>query len=328
MDRSPPDWHLFRAFLAVAREGSLSGAARALGATQPTMGRQVEALERALGTKLFTRSLDGLAPTDAALRLIPSVEAMAAAADAALRAASGEVDEEVGTVRIAASEIVGVEVLPTILADLQVEHPGIVVELSLSNRNEDLLRGDADIAVRMVRPTQGALLARRIGRIDIGLYAHRRYLKRCRAPRQLDDLREHAMIGFDRDPVPARLLESMGTPFDRTLFALRSDSDVAQLAAVRAAIGIGVCQIGVARRDRNLVPVLHAELVFPLEMWLAMHGDLRANRRIRMTFDHLAAHLTQYARSSCRDASGVPARRSVAGRPLPDSGRGSRARTA
>ena len=155
-----PDWHLFRAYLAVVREGSLSSAARVLGTTQPTMGRQVAALEASLGVKLFTRSLDGLSPTEAGTRLIPSAAAMAAAVEAAQRSASGEIEEERGTVRITASEIIGGEVLPPLLADFHSRNPRISVELALSNRNEDLLRGDADIAVRMVRPTQGALVAK------------------------------------------------------------------------------------------------------------------------------------------------------------------------
>ena len=293
-----PDWHLFRAFLAVVREGSLSGAARVLGTTQPTMGRQVAALEASLGVKLFTRSLDGLSPTEAGLRLIPSAEAMAAAVEAARRSATGKVDEDRGTVRITASEVIGGEVLPSILADFHGRHPQISVELALSNRNEDLLRGDADIAVRMVRPTQGALVAKRIGRIDIGLYGHRRYLKGHPMPRRLEDLRQHALIGFDRDQAYARLLERMGVPLTRDSFAFRSDSDLAQLAALRAGLGIGASQIGLARRNKNLVPVLHAELIFPMEVWLVMHRDLRSSRRIRLTFDHLAAKLTDYAVAS------------------------------
>jgi DNA-binding transcriptional LysR family regulator len=269
-----------------------------LATTQPTMGRQVAALEASLGVKLFTRSLDGLSPTEAGLRLIPSAEAMAAAVEAAKRSASGEVDEERGTVRITASEVVGSEVLPSILVDFHVSNPRISVELALSNRNEDLLRGDADIAVRMVRPTQGALVARRIGRIDIGLYGHRRYLKRHAMPRRLEDLRRHALIGFDRDQAYARLLGRTGVPVTRDMFALRSDSDIAQLAALRAGFGIGVCQLGIARRDKNLVPVLHSELVFPMEAWLVMHRDLRSSRRIRLLFDHLATRLAAYAQSS------------------------------
>ena len=296
-----PDWHLFRAFLAVVREGSLSGAARALGTTQPTMGRQVAALEASLGVKLFTRSLDGLSPTEAGLRLIPSAEAMAAAAEAAQRSASGGVDEEQGTVRITASDVIGVQVLPSILASLHAVHPRISVELALSNRNEDLLRGDADIAVRMVRPTQGTLVAKQIGRIDVGLYCHRRYLKAHAMPQRLEDLRQHVLIGYDRDQAYARLLERMGVPFTRDMFAFRSDSELAQLAALSAGYGIGANQLGIARRDKNLVPVLHSEFIFPMEAWLAMHRDLRGSRRIRLTFDHVAVELTRYAESSCRE---------------------------
>jgi DNA-binding transcriptional LysR family regulator len=298
MATKAPDWHLFRAFLAVVREGSLSSAARVLGTTQPTMGRQVAALEAALGVKLFTRSLDGLSPTEAGTRLIPSAESMAAAVEAAQRSTSGEVEEKAGTVRITASEVMGGEVLPPILADFHSRNPRVSVELALSNRNEDLLRGDADIAVRMVRPTQGALVAKRIGRIDIGLYAHRHYLKGRAIPRQLEDLGQHALIGYDRDQAYAQLLERMRLPFTRDMFAFRSDSDLAQLAALRAGFGIGACQLGIARPERNLVPLFHAEFIIPMEVWLVMHRDLRGTRRIRLTFDHLATRLTAYAAGS------------------------------
>lgn len=298
MDDRTPDWHLFRAFLAVVREGSLSHAARALGTTQPTMGRQVAALEASLGVKLFARSPDGLTPTEAGLRLIPSAEAMAAAAEAARRAASGEADEAQGTIRITASEMIGGEVLPAMLAGFHARHPKISAELVLSNRNEDLLRGDADIAVRMVRPTQSALVAKRVGRIDVGLYGHRRYLKAHKMPRRLAELNQHALIGYDRDPSAARMIEKMGAALTRDQFSFRSDSDLAQLAALRAGVGIGASQLGIARKDRNLVPVLHTELIFSMEVWVAMHPDLRGNRRIRLMFDHLAVELKRYADGS------------------------------
>jgi len=305
MAQKLPDWHLFRAFLAVVREGSLSSAARVLGTTQPTMGRQVAALEASLGVKLFTRSVDGLSPTEAGMRLIPSAETMASAVEAAQRSAYGEIEEERGTVRVAASEVIGGEVLPSILAEFHSLNPRISVELALSNRNEDLLRGDADIAVRMVRPTQGALVAKRIGRIDVGLYGHRHYLKGRAMPRQLEDLREHALIGYDRDQAYARLLERIGVPFTRDMFAFRSDSDLAQLAALRAGFGIGASQLGIARRDKNLVPVLHSALIIPMEVWLVMHRDLRSSRRIRVLFDHLAPRLSAYAQRSCVYAEGA-----------------------
>lgn len=293
-----PDWHLFRAFLAVAREGSLSSAARTLGTTQPTMGRQVAALEASLGVTLFTRSIDGLSPTQAGMRLIPSAEAMASAAEAALRSASGETGGQHGTVRLTASEIIGGEILPSILAGFQALHPQTSVELALSNRNEDLLRGDADIAVRMVRPTQGGLVARRIGRIDCGLYGHRRYLKQRAMPQSLQDLSRHALIGYDRNPAYARMIEKMGVPLTRSMFAFRSDSDLAQLAALRAGVGIGASQLGIARKDRNLVPLLHAELTFSMDVWLAIHRDLRGDPRIRSIFDHLALELARYVKTS------------------------------
>ncbi len=275
-----------------------------LGATQPTMGRQVAALEASLGARLFTRSIDGLALTEAGLRLVPSVEAMEAAAEAALRSASGDVDEERGTVRITASEVIGGEVLPSILADFHALHARTSVELALSNRNEDLLRGDADIAVRMVRPTQDGLVARRIGRIDCGLYGHRRYLEGRTMPRSLLDLSQHALIGYDRNPAYAQMIEKIGVPLTRDAFAFRSDSDLAQLAALRAGCGIGASQLGIARRDRSLVPVLHAELMFSMDVWLAMHRDLRGDRRIRLIFDHLALELSRYAKTSSHEFEG------------------------
>jgi DNA-binding transcriptional LysR family regulator len=297
-DRPEPGWDLYRSFLVVLREGSLSAAARALGLTQPTIGRHIEALEQALGLALFTRSGQGLAPTEAALELRPYAEALAASAGALLRAASGRSGETRGTVRITASQVVGAEVLPPILTGLRQEHPELVLELVLSNRTEDLLQREADIAVRMVRPAQEALVARRLGAVELGLHAHRSYLDRCGIPAHLDDLRVHTLIGFDRESAFIRGLRARGIPLHRGLFALRTDSDLAQLAALRAGYGIGVCQVGLARRDADLVRVLPAAFSLELETWLAMHEDLRASRRCRVVFDALAAGLSDYIASA------------------------------
>lgn len=289
-----PEWELYRSFLAVVREGSLSGAARRRSSTQPTVGRHVEALERALGVPLFVRSPQGLAPTAAALDLVPHAEAMAAAADALLRAASGEATAARGTVRVTASEIVGVAVLPPMLASFHTAHPAITLELALTNRTEDLLRRDADIAVRMVRPTQDALVARRIGPVPIGLYAHRRYADAHGLPRTFEELLQHPMIGFDRDATSMRSVGGAALALTRDSFAFRCDSDVAQLAALRAGFGIGGCQLALAADEPDLVPVLADTLRFELEMWLVMHEDLRASRRVRLLFDHLAETLGAY----------------------------------
>jgi DNA-binding transcriptional LysR family regulator len=300
-----PGWELYRSLLAVVREGSLSGAARRLAMTQPTLGRHVAQLEAALSIALFTRSPGGLVPTEAALALLPHAEAMEASAAAVLRAVSGAAGDESGTVRITASEIVGAEVLPPILADFRRRHPGIVLELALTNRTEDLLRRDADIAVRMAQPTQEALRARRIGRVPLGLYAHRRYLARFGTPADIDELRRHHLIGFDRDPRSWQSLHDQHFVFDRALFSFRADNDVAQLAALRAGLGIGGCQCPIAARDKTLIPVLPKAIAFSLDMWLVMHEDLRANRPLRLVFDQLAEGLARYLASGVRAARRV-----------------------
>ena len=290
-----PAWDLYRAFLAVLEAGSLSGAARALGLAQPTVGRHIEALEAALGgAVLFTRSPGGLRPTEAALSLAPHAQAMSAAAETLVRTASGEADSVRGAVRITASDIVGAEVLPAILTDFRERHGEVAIELVLSNRQEDLLRRDADIAVRMARPTQGALFARRVGSVHLSLHAHRRYLERHGEPRTLDDLAGHALIGYDRLAPPPEALKTIGFEVSRDLFALRTDSDLAQLAALRAGFGVCACQPAIARRDSNLVPILVDAFGFDLEVWVVMHEDLKASRRMRAMFDHLAAGLKAY----------------------------------
>ncbi len=293
MNRPSVSWDHYRAFLAVADTGSLSSAARQIGQTQPTLGRQIDALERSLGLSLFVRSPAGLTLTEAGQDLLPDARGMAAAADALLRSASAGRDETAGVVRITASEIVGGAVLPPVVAALQARHPGLVVELALTNRSEDLLRRDADIAVRMVRPDQNAVMARQIGRVALGLYAHESYLARCGTPRTPAELSEHTVIGFDRNPAAARAL-AVGPGWDRHLFRFRTDSDLAQLAMLRAGGGIGVCQVPLARQWPELRPVCPEAVRFHLDVWLAMHEDQRRNRRVRATFDHLAVALRAY----------------------------------
>lgn len=289
---NPPDWSLYRSLLAVMESGSLSAAARRLGATQPTVGRHIAALEDALGAALFTRSPGGLAPTEAALALKPHAEAMAAAAEALIRTASGEAASEGGVIRLTASEIVGAEVLPPLIAAFRERHPDIVIELVLSNRQEDLLRREADIAVRMARPTQAALVARRIGQVRVFFYAHHSYLAAHGTPTRFSDLEQHALIGFDRDAAVLESLRATGVDARRERFAVRTDSDLAQLALLRAGAGISACQPGIAGPD--LVRILSDEFHFDLEVWVAMHEDLRATRRMRLMFDFLAEGLSAY----------------------------------
>jgi DNA-binding transcriptional LysR family regulator len=291
-------WDELRTFLEVLRDGSLSGAARRLGIAQPTVGRHIDALEAALGVALFARSPRGLTPTAAAQNFAPHVEAMGSASAALLRAAGGEGAADHGTVRVTASEVVGCEVLPAIFAAFRAENPGIAIELALTNRNEDLSRRDADIAVRMVRPTQSALVARRLGASRIGLFAHRGYLAKFGAPSSLADLASHRLIGFDRDDRSFRAAGPIAAHLSPESFGFRCDSDLAQLAALRAGVGIGGCQENIARRSPELSRVLPDLFSHALEIWLVMHEDMKATPRLRLLFDHLAAGLVDFLRGA------------------------------
>lgn len=306
MNKLEPDWTLFRSFLAAVRRGSLSGAASELQLTQPTLGRHIDSLEASLGVPLFTRSRMGLAPTEAALALVPHAESMAAAAAAFARTASGKAEEPRGTVRLTSSEIMGAEVLPPILASFKDHHPDISIELDLDDRQQDLLRRDADIALRMARPVQTALIAKKIGLTQVKLFAHADYFKTREVPTTTDDLAAHTVIGYDTNLRIFELLKAEGleVPFD--MFSIRSDSELAQLALVRAGAGIGGVQIGLARRNPALEPVLHDLVGFSMEMWLAVHEDLKSNLRVRLLFDHLVAHLTDYAAENIENVENTP----------------------
>jgi DNA-binding transcriptional LysR family regulator len=299
MDKDP-GWELYRSFLAVLREGSYSGAARTLGLTQPTIGRHIRELETSLGTLLFTRAQDGLRPTGAAHAIETHAQAMASAAATLVRAISGNAVQPRAVVRIAASEIVAAEVLPSMLTEFRTRHPEIMIELSVSDRMEDLLRRAADIAVRMTRPKQAALTARRIGQVTLGFHAQRSYLDEHGRPGNMHELAQHVLIGYDRETASIRALRRLGMNLTREDFALRTDSHLAQLAAIRAGFGIGICQTAVARRDPSLVHLLPREFSFSLEVWLAMHEDLRRSPPMRAVFDYLAAALSGYTQTKGR----------------------------
>lgn len=290
------NWEHWRTFLAVVREGSLSSAARVLSLTQPTVSRHVDGLEEAVGAALFTRSRSGLNPTQLALSLVPHAEAMANAAEHLARTASGERSAARGTVRITASEIVGTFVLPPLLASFRDDYPDITIELALSNRNENLLQREADVAVRMMRPQQGAIVARHVGAARIGLFAHRRYVDANGLPETLEELFARPLIGIDRDEAVLAGMTFGGHVLSRERFSLRCDSDVAQLMAVRAGYGIGACHFGLAASDPDLVQILPEAVEFSYEMWVAMHEDLRDTRRVKLVFDHLVEGLSAYAR--------------------------------
>jgi DNA-binding transcriptional LysR family regulator len=300
MTKDALSWDLYRTFLAVLEEGSLSGAARRLGLAQPTAGRHIEQLEKGLGTPLFLRAPQGLLPTAAALALRPYAVTLAATAAALLRAASSQGRDPqgglTGTVRISASDVIGVEVLPALLAPLRETHPHLVVELVLSNRIDNLLQGEADIAVRMRRPDQAALLARRIGSIELGLFAHADYLERAGVPEDWQALREHSLIGIDSENAFTRGMQQRLHGLRRDDFSLRSDSYLAQLALIRAGCGIGICQAALARRGAPaLRRVLPQSFAIGMDTWLVMHENLRDNPACQAVYTALADGLQAYA---------------------------------
>jgi DNA-binding transcriptional LysR family regulator len=293
---APLSWDDQRAFLAVLEEGSLSAAARRLGVAQPTMRARIEALERALGTALFTRSSQGLLPTEQARALHDHARAMAHASDAFLRAAAAPPGEVAGAVRLSVSEMVGLEVLPPLLVDLRAAHPRLALELDLSNASADLSRQEADLAVRMHPPRQDTLVARKVGEVALGLFAHPDYLARRGTPRSLDDLGTHDIIGPDRAVADRGVAEAVLPGLLPARALLRTDSHPAQLALARAGLGIAVAQRPLGLADARLRPVLPYLVVASLPLWIVTHRDLRQVPRVRVLFDHLVTRLGRYAR--------------------------------
>lgn len=282
-------WDDQRTFLAVLEEGSLSGAARRLGVSHATVRSRIEALEQALGTVLFTRSVNGLTPTDSALSLRHPARMMAMASEQFIRQASAPTDEIAGTVRISVPDFMGIEVMPSMLQRLHDAHPAIQVELALSNMLADLLAQEVDIAVRTVRPTQEALVAKKVAVIPLGLFASRSYLDRRGTPDAVSDLARHDLIGSDRNPSDLALTAKVAPGFARDKFVLRTDSHPAQLAAARAGLGIAVAQVPVGRRDPDLRRVLPDVTVAQLETWLVTHENLKSVPKVRAVLDSLAA---------------------------------------
>jgi DNA-binding transcriptional LysR family regulator len=286
------DWSLVRSFLAVLDHGSLLGAARHLKMSQPTLGRHIAELESQLGVVLFERTGRGLLPTATALQLAEAARSMEAGALLLERTLSGVQTQTSGTVRITTSVPVAVTLLPPLLATMRQSLPGIAVELVSSNQVSNLLRREADIAVRMVRPEQSSLIAKKIGEVGLGAYAHRSYLARRGPLRKATDLLAHELIGSDADTAILQGFAAIGYPVTRNAFALRSDDFIVQWQAVRAGLGIGFCADYMARGDPDVVRVLPGLLkIPPLPMWLAVHREIRTSARIRAVFDFLAETL-------------------------------------
>lgn len=283
-----PDWSLIRSFLAVAEARSLSAAARATGISQPTLGRHVQAIEAVLQVAVFARTAQGLTLTEAGQALMPAARAMQAAAAELALTARGRAEGIAGTVRITASRVVSYALLPPVLARLRAEEPGIQIDLVPSDATENLLFGEADIALRMYRPTQGDLVARHIADLRLGLYAARSYLDRRGRPRGPEDLARHDFVGQDRSDQIIRVLRGMGVEAVRNDFPVRCDDPVTYMQLVRAGCGLGGLQRAIGDADPGLerLDILPDLPVLPV--WLTAAPRLRQSPRLRRVWDALA----------------------------------------
>ncbi|MEH6726481.1 MAG: LysR family transcriptional regulator, partial [Hyphomicrobiales bacterium] len=279
------DWHHAKAFLITAEEGSLSAAARVLGAAQPTLGRQVNALETELGVVLFQRVGRGLTLTQAGLELLDHVRAMGDAANRVSLAAIGQSQSIEGTVRISASEVYAAHLLPPIIARLRREQPGIEIEIVASHNTSDLRRREADIAIRNFRPTEPDLIARKIRDVPARLYATPGYLDRIGNPKLPYDLRNADFINITSGDAFMQALNKMGFDLTKRNFPIMTENYLVMWEYVKQGLGIGVLDAHIGDAEpavQRILPDLEP-LMFPI--WLVAHREISTSLRIRTVFD-------------------------------------------
>ena len=287
------DWRLVQTFLVALDRGSLLGAARQLGTSQPTVGRQIAELEQQLGAVLFERTGRGLKPTELALTLADPARQMAAAAlvlNQQLHSANADV---AGTVRITASQPVACYLLPPVLAAMREALPAVQVALVVSNSVSNLLEREADIALRMVRPDQSSLVAKLIAHVGVSACASRSYLKQRGAPVVPTDLLLHDLVGYDQNDEIIKGFAAMGHPMTHTRFALRTDDMIAYWQAVRAGLGVGFVANYMLGLHDEVVQVLPGLALPKLPVWLTVHREVRTSARIRAVYDFLAHAVPQ-----------------------------------
>jgi len=285
------DWNQVRAFLAAAEEGSLSAAARALHQTQPTLSRQVASLEKSLGVTLFERGHRKLQLTVAGLELLEHVRAMAEAANRVSLAASGQSQAIEGRVRITATEMLATYYLPPMLRKLRELAPGIVVDVVASDEVRDLIRREADIAIRHSQPTQPDLVGRRIGFVKGRIYAARRLLDEVGMPRSFDDLSDKDFIGIDDTQGLIDGLEEHGLELRLEQFRVSAASGNCMLQLIREGLGFGFLPMDTGSLFDDLVCVLPELFAPEIPVWLVSHRELHTSRRIRIVYDLLAEEL-------------------------------------
>ncbi|MEM8792354.1 MAG: LysR family transcriptional regulator [Pseudomonadota bacterium] len=289
------DWNQVRAFLATAEEGSFSGAARALRSTQPTIGRQISELERTLGVTLFERSVRGPSLTDAGQNLLSHARAMGESATLISMTASAHAQEVSGEVAVTATDLLSATVLPAVLAPLRRDAPGVRIRIVASNDTQNLIRREADIAIRHARPDQPELFARHVGNFRAALYASTDYLDGAGWPRTPQDIANHAFVG---SPDPERLipaLHNMGIPVRAENFVMNSQNGVVVWELLKAGFGISMLPEILCDAEPGIVKVLPSLQSLEFPIWLVTHRELQTSRRIRLVFDQLARGLIEAA---------------------------------
>jgi len=291
MGTSHLNWSLVQTFLAVAEQGSLSAAARALGVSQPTLGRQVRTLEDQLGAELFRRTERGLELTETGRGLLASAQRMRDAASDLQLQATGRQSELSGTVRVSASVVVSTHHLPSIVAHIRRTEPQISIELAPLDESSNLHFREADIAIRMYRPTQLDLVTQRLGELELGAFAARSYIEHRGMPQSAHELLDHDVVGFDQHSAIVDGFRAGGLDIDREFFALRCDHPETYWNLVRAGCGIGFGQVSVACEDPNLVRIPLPLPLPELPVWLTAHEAVRQNPRVARVWDLLAEGL-------------------------------------
>lgn len=286
------DWNHARAFLVTAEEGSLSAAARALGMTQPTLGRQVAALEEELGVALFERVGKGFELTPSGIELLEYVRAMGEAASSLSLVATGQATSIEGNVCISATDLVTILVMPSIVENFRRVYPGITLELIASNLESDLKRREADIAIRGLRPTQPDLIAKKIGDVTAHLYAATNYLQQFGNPTSSQDLADANFV-CDKPEIIINILKDFGFNLTPRNFPVISESVITQWELVKKGIGLALLPDQVAEQEPLFQKVLPDIQPFTGELWLVVHRELRTNRRVRLVYDFLAEEFSR-----------------------------------
>lgn len=287
------DWNQARAFLATAEHGSLSRAAKVLHTTQPTVGRQVAALEDALGVALFERVGRGLTLTPSGAAVLDAMQPMAGAATRASLVAAGRNEQIAGRVAISVSDATAVYLMPGIIAELTERAPEVEVELIVTNSLSDLLRREADIALRHVRPREAELVARRLRDTMGYFYASPAFIRRYGHPRSVADAADMPFIGMARPEIMVSELAKYGIALRPENFRLFSETSVAGWEMARRGLGIGTMSESVAEQAPEMKRVLQDVPAIPIETWLTTHRELRMSKRIRVVFEFLAEALAR-----------------------------------